>query len=52
MWELLKKFEEGVGQEGMLDLEEEGLGEDEGDEEDEEGLEELQKALEGVDIGE
>jgi len=52
MWELLKKFEEGVGQDGMLDLEEEGLGEDEGDEEDEEGLEELQKALEGVDIGE
>lgn len=51
MWELLKKFEDGVGQEGILDLDEEGLGEDGEEEEDEEGLEELQKALVGVDIG-
>lgn len=56
MWELLRKFEEGVGKEGMLDLEEEGLGEQEeevdGEGDDEEGLRELHEALEGIDIGE
>ena len=54
MWELLRKFEDGVGQEGILDLDKEGLGDDNDDDHDEDDpdLQQLQDALEGIDIGE